>query len=146
MHKKPGRDLGYTRYDKVADASGCYAQYLEEPEGIRPALQRAWRRVEEGMVGFVNVKTDYRARAPRRCASPAAKPEQAFPTPQSPGQARGGRVRGQRDASRRPWFQYRESNQRTRSSRSEATFQSSTLVWTGMGTVDPSRGETTSRI
>jgi hypothetical protein len=26
-------------------------------------LQRAWKKVEEGMVGFVNVKTDYRARA-----------------------------------------------------------------------------------
>jgi hypothetical protein len=38
------------------------AEYVEEPEGIRPALQRDWRKVEEGMVGFVNVKTDYRAR------------------------------------------------------------------------------------
>jgi thiamine pyrophosphate-dependent acetolactate synthase large subunit-like protein len=60
---KPGRDLGYTRYDKMAEALGCYAEYVEEPEGIRPALDRASRKVEEGMVGFVNVKTDYRARA-----------------------------------------------------------------------------------
>jgi len=30
---------------------------------IRPALQRAWAKVEEGIVGFVSVKTDYRARA-----------------------------------------------------------------------------------
>jgi thiamine pyrophosphate-dependent acetolactate synthase large subunit-like protein len=60
---KPGRDLGYTRYDKMAEALGCYAEYVEEPEEIRPALQRAWKKVEEGMVGFVNVKTDYRARA-----------------------------------------------------------------------------------
>jgi hypothetical protein len=29
----------------------------------RPALWRAWKKVEEGMVGFVNVKTDYRAGA-----------------------------------------------------------------------------------
>ncbi len=62
-HNKPGRDLGYTRYDKMAEALGCYAEYVEEPEAIRPALQRAWKKVEEGMVGFVNVKTDYRARA-----------------------------------------------------------------------------------
>ncbi len=62
-HNKPGRDLGYTRYDKMAEALGCYAEYVEEPEDIRPALQRAWRKVEDGMVGFVNVKTDYRARA-----------------------------------------------------------------------------------
>jgi hypothetical protein len=42
---------------------GCYAEYVEAPEGIRPALDRAWKKVQEGMVGFVNVKTDYRARA-----------------------------------------------------------------------------------
>jgi thiamine pyrophosphate-dependent acetolactate synthase large subunit-like protein len=59
-HNKRGHDLGYTRYDKTL---GCYAEYVEEPAGIRPALQRAWKKVEEGMVGFVNVKTDYRARA-----------------------------------------------------------------------------------
>jgi thiamine pyrophosphate-dependent acetolactate synthase large subunit-like protein len=62
-HDKPGRDLGYTRYDKMAEALGCYAEYVEDPEDIRSALQRAWKKVEEGMVGFVNVKTDYRARA-----------------------------------------------------------------------------------
>ncbi|MGH6681606.1 MAG: hypothetical protein ACREDL_22335, partial [Bradyrhizobium sp.] len=55
--------LGYTRYDKMAEALGCYAEYVEQPEDIRPALQRAWKKVEEGMVGVVNVKTDYRARA-----------------------------------------------------------------------------------
>ena len=54
---------GYTRYDKMAEALGCYAEYVEEPEVIRPALQRAWKKVKQGMVGFVNVKTDYRARA-----------------------------------------------------------------------------------
>jgi hypothetical protein len=37
--------------------------YVEEPEDIRPALERARREIEEGMVGFVNVKTDHRARA-----------------------------------------------------------------------------------
>src|SRR6201986_314812 len=63
LRNKPGRDLGYTRFDKLAEALGCYAEYVEEPEGIRPALQRAWKKVEEGMVGCVNVKTDYRARA-----------------------------------------------------------------------------------
>jgi hypothetical protein len=44
---KPGRDLGYTRYDKMAEALGCYAEYVEEPEEIRPALLR----VEEGRAG-----------------------------------------------------------------------------------------------
>ena len=47
-HNKPGRDLGYTRYDKMAEALGCYAEYVEEPEQIGPALDRAWKKVEEG--------------------------------------------------------------------------------------------------
>ena len=47
----------------MAEALGCYGEYVEEPEDIRPALERAQKKVDEGMVGFVNVKTDYRARA-----------------------------------------------------------------------------------
>ncbi len=61
--EKPGRDLGYTRYDKMAEALGCYGEYVEQPEDILPALVRAQRKVDEGMVAVVNVKTDYRARA-----------------------------------------------------------------------------------
>lgn len=33
------------------------------PGAIRPALQRAWTKVEEGTVGVINVKAHYRARA-----------------------------------------------------------------------------------
>ncbi len=61
--EKPGRDLGYTRYDKMAEALGCHGEYVERAEGIRPALERAQRKVDQGMVAVVNVKTDYRARA-----------------------------------------------------------------------------------
>jgi thiamine pyrophosphate-dependent acetolactate synthase large subunit-like protein len=57
---KPGRDLGYTRYDKMAEALGCHAEYVEEPGQIRPALERAFK---SGQPALVNVKTDYRARA-----------------------------------------------------------------------------------
>ncbi len=60
--EKPGRDLGYTRFDKMAEGLGCYGEYVERPEDIRPALERAQRKVDEGMVALVNVKTDYRAR------------------------------------------------------------------------------------
>jgi thiamine pyrophosphate-dependent acetolactate synthase large subunit-like protein len=60
---KPGRDLGYTRYDKMAEALGCYGEYVDRAEDIRPALERAQRQVDEGAVAVVNVKTDYRARA-----------------------------------------------------------------------------------
>src|SRR6476660_1100350 len=60
---KPGRDLGYTRYDIMAQGLGCHGEYVEQPEDIRPALERAQKKVDEGMVAVVNVKTDYRARA-----------------------------------------------------------------------------------
>ena len=60
---KPGRDLGYTRYDKMAEALGCHAEYVEEPGEIAGALARAQKKVDEGMVALVNVRTDHTARA-----------------------------------------------------------------------------------
>jgi thiamine pyrophosphate-dependent acetolactate synthase large subunit-like protein len=57
---KPGRQLGYTRYDKMAEALGCHAEFVEEPSEIKPALDRAFK---SGIPALVNVKTDYRARA-----------------------------------------------------------------------------------
>ena len=60
---KPGRDLGYTRYDKMAEALGAYGAYVEKPEDIRPALEKAQKEVDKGRVAVVNVKTDFRARA-----------------------------------------------------------------------------------
>jgi thiamine pyrophosphate-dependent acetolactate synthase large subunit-like protein len=62
-HEKPGRDLGYTRFDKMAESLGCYGEYVERPEHLRATLERAQKRVDDGMVAVVNVKTDYRARA-----------------------------------------------------------------------------------
>ncbi|MGA7972629.1 MAG: thiamine pyrophosphate-dependent enzyme, partial [Pseudolabrys sp.] len=60
---KPGRDLGYTRFDKLAESLGCYGEYVERPDDIRPALDRAQKKVDGGAVALVNVKTDHRARA-----------------------------------------------------------------------------------
>lgn len=60
--EKPGRDLGYMRYDKMCEALGGYGQYVTKPEDITPALERAQKKVDEGMVALVNVRTDYRAR------------------------------------------------------------------------------------
>jgi thiamine pyrophosphate-dependent acetolactate synthase large subunit-like protein len=60
---KPGRDLGYTRYDRMAEALGCYGEYVDKAEDIRGALERAQREVDAGRVAVVNVRTDYRARA-----------------------------------------------------------------------------------
>jgi thiamine pyrophosphate-dependent acetolactate synthase large subunit-like protein len=63
QRNKPGRNLGYTRYDKMAEGLGCCGEYVEQPEDIGPALERAQKKVDGGMVALVNVKTDYRARA-----------------------------------------------------------------------------------
>jgi thiamine pyrophosphate-dependent acetolactate synthase large subunit-like protein len=57
---KPGRELGYTAYHKMAEALGCHGEYVEEPEGVRPALERAFA---SGGPAVVNVRTDWRARA-----------------------------------------------------------------------------------
>ena len=48
---KPGRDLGYTRYDKMAEALGCYGEYVDKAEDIRPALERAQKEGRQGQGG-----------------------------------------------------------------------------------------------
>lgn len=58
---KPGRDLGYTRYDKMAEALGCYGEYVERPEDIRPAFERGAAAVASGKTAVINVVTDWRA-------------------------------------------------------------------------------------
>jgi thiamine pyrophosphate-dependent acetolactate synthase large subunit-like protein len=63
QRNKPGRDLGYTRYEKMAEALGCWGEYVDRPEDIRGALERGQAQVDKGRVAVVNVRTDYRARA-----------------------------------------------------------------------------------
>lgn len=60
---KPGRDLGYTRFDLMAQALGCHGEYVEQPQDIRAALQRAAEAVARGQTAVVNVVTDWRARS-----------------------------------------------------------------------------------
>ncbi len=60
---KPGRDLGYTRYDQIAAALGGHAEFVEHPGDIRPALERAASAVADGRPALVNVVTDWAARA-----------------------------------------------------------------------------------
>ena len=57
---KPGRNLGYTRYDKVAQDFGAHGEFVEKPHDIRPALERA---AASGKPAVVNVITDHKARA-----------------------------------------------------------------------------------
>ncbi|HVY41754.1 MAG TPA: thiamine pyrophosphate-binding protein [Hyphomicrobiaceae bacterium] len=60
---KPGRDLGYPRYDKFAECFGGHGEYVEKPDDIRPALERAKKAVAAGKPAIVCVVTDWKARA-----------------------------------------------------------------------------------
>ncbi len=55
-----GRDLGYQRYDKMVEALGGYGEFVEKPEGIKPAIERA---MKAGKPALVNVCTDPNAQA-----------------------------------------------------------------------------------
>jgi len=55
-----GRDLGFSRYDKMAEVFGAHGEYVERPEDIRPALERA---AASGKPAVVNVITDPHARS-----------------------------------------------------------------------------------
>ena len=57
---KPGRNLGHTRYDRVAMELGAHGEFVEKPSEIRPALERAYA---SGKPAVVNVITDDQARA-----------------------------------------------------------------------------------
>lgn len=58
--RKPGRELGWTRFDAIAEAMGGYGEAVEHPKDIRPALERAFA---SGRPSIVNVRTDPTARA-----------------------------------------------------------------------------------
>jgi thiamine pyrophosphate-dependent acetolactate synthase large subunit-like protein len=57
---KPGRNLGFTRYDRMAEALGAHGEFVDKPHEIRPALERA---AASGKPAVVNVITDPKARA-----------------------------------------------------------------------------------
>jgi acetolactate synthase-1/2/3 large subunit len=58
-----GRDLGFTHYDKLAEVFGCDGEYVEKPDEIRPALERANAAVQTSQPAVVNVITAPRARS-----------------------------------------------------------------------------------
>jgi acetolactate synthase-1/2/3 large subunit len=45
--------LSFTRYDRVVEALGGHGEYVERPEQIRPALDRA---LGAGKPALVNIK------------------------------------------------------------------------------------------
>ncbi|HEY2771499.1 MAG TPA: acetolactate synthase [Solirubrobacteraceae bacterium] len=52
-----------TRYDQIADALGCESEFVERPDQLRPALERAFA---SGRPALVNVLTDPAVAYPRR--------------------------------------------------------------------------------
>jgi acetolactate synthase I/II/III large subunit len=52
-----------TRYDQIAEALGCHAEFVQTPAELRPALDRA---LSSGMPALVNVLTDPTVAYPRR--------------------------------------------------------------------------------
>ncbi len=55
-----GRELGFQRYDKLVEALGGYGEFVEQPDGIRPAIERA---LAVKRTALVNVCTDPMAQA-----------------------------------------------------------------------------------
>ncbi len=58
--RKPGRELGWTKFDEIAKALGGHGEEVSEAKEIRPALERAF---DAGVPAIVNVRTDPTARA-----------------------------------------------------------------------------------
>ena len=58
-----GRDLGWHRYDAMMEAIGVHGEWVEEPDDIRPAIERAF--AHDGPA-IVNVRTDQEARSSSR--------------------------------------------------------------------------------
>ena len=50
--RKPGRELGFTAFDEMARSLGAYGEKVEDPDQIRPALERAF---DSGKAAVVNV-------------------------------------------------------------------------------------------
>lgn len=53
--KKPGRDLGYTKYHDMAAALGCHTEYVDTESSLGAALKRA---LASGRPALVNVVTE----------------------------------------------------------------------------------------
>jgi thiamine pyrophosphate-dependent acetolactate synthase large subunit-like protein len=58
--KRPGVHLGYTRYDLMFAPLGIHTEFVEEPDQIRPAIERA---LASGGTALVNVLTDSDAKS-----------------------------------------------------------------------------------
>ncbi|HEY5624884.1 MAG TPA: thiamine pyrophosphate-dependent enzyme, partial [Dehalococcoidia bacterium] len=60
-----GTELGPTRYEKAAEAFGVYPEFVEDGDGIRPAIERA---IASGRPACVNIMSDPNAISPAQAA------------------------------------------------------------------------------
>jgi acetolactate synthase-1/2/3 large subunit len=58
--QRVGIRLGHTRYEQVGEVLGAYAEFVDQPDEIRPALERAHA---SGRPAIVNVITEPSAKA-----------------------------------------------------------------------------------
>ena len=58
--RKPGRELGFTAFHEMAQSLGGYGEQVEDPNELRPALERAYA---SGKAAVINVIADPLARA-----------------------------------------------------------------------------------
>jgi acetolactate synthase-1/2/3 large subunit len=55
--RAPATGLSYTRYERVAEALGCYGAYVETTAQLGPALEGAFNAADkDGIPAVVNVK------------------------------------------------------------------------------------------
>ncbi|MEE9147470.1 MAG: thiamine pyrophosphate-binding protein [Candidatus Tectomicrobia bacterium] len=62
--RQPGRELGFTAFDHIAQALGAHAERVEHAADIRPALERAFA---SGTAAVINVITDPLAKGVSGC-------------------------------------------------------------------------------
>jgi acetolactate synthase I/II/III large subunit len=65
--RAPATSLAPTRYDKIVEAMGGYGQHVTTPDGIRPALERAFA---SGRPACVNVELDPKGMAKAGLSTP----------------------------------------------------------------------------
>ena len=51
--RKPGRELGFTPFHEMAKALGCYGERVEDPDEIRPALERAFSSGKPAVIDVI---------------------------------------------------------------------------------------------
>lgn len=56
-----GNQLGVVRYDQLVEALGGYGEFVEQPEELKPALERA---LQSGLPACVNVMVDPQPKSP----------------------------------------------------------------------------------